>query len=205
MAPGTGAIEYSFPVYRAEFPAITYIPLYLAIWIIRMWQFTGKDRPSFAEVPGPGQESVWDYPRPPALVQSESLVEVINGPTPLASTRHALRVLETASPPTYYLPPADVDWTQLTRAQGSSFCEWKGAATYWALADDPDGKMVGWSYENPSETFTAIDGYVSFYPALISCLVDGERVRPQPGGFYGGWITNSVSGPFKGEPGTGHW
>ena len=170
-----------------------------------MWQFIGKKRPEFAEIPGPGRESVWDYPRPPALVPSESLVEVINGSTVLASTHGAIRVLETASPPTYYLPPADIDWTQLTRAQGSSFCEWKGAATYWALANDPHGKMVGWSYGDPSEAFSGITGYASFYPALVSCRVDGEIVRPQPGGFYGGWITDSIVGPFKGEPGTGHW
>ena len=170
-----------------------------------MWQFTGKERPHFADVPGPGQESVWDYPRPPALVKSVSLVEVISGQNLIASTMSAIRVLETASPPTYYLPTADIDWQQLSQAQGSSYCEWKGAATYWALEADPNRKIVGWSYENPSSAFLDISGYLSFYPALVSCLVDGEPVRPQPGGFYGGWITDSIVGPFKGEPGTGHW
>jgi uncharacterized protein (DUF427 family) len=148
---------------------------------------------------------VWDYPRPPVLGKSDALVEVINGSTPLASTRSALRVLETASPPTFYLPPECIEWDQLARASGSSFCEWKGAATYWSLVDDPTGRMVAWSYESPSEAFAAISGHISFYPALVPCFVDGERVRPQPGGFYGGWITDSVVGPFKGEPGTGHW
>ena len=135
----------------------------------------------------------------------EALVEVYNGEVPLASTHSSLRVLETASPPTFYLPPDSVVWSQLVQAEGSSFCEWKGAATYWALANDPQGAMVGWSYENPSDRFAAIKGHLSFYPRLLVCKVDGERVQPQPGGFYGGWITSKVTGPFKGEPGTGHW
>jgi uncharacterized protein (DUF427 family) len=170
-----------------------------------MWQYNGNERPPFAEAPGPGQESVWDYPRPPALLHCDALVEVFNGESLLASTRSALRVLETASPPTFYLPPESVDWSQLVQAQGSSFCEWKGAATYWALANDPGGTVVGWSYEHPSDSFAAIKGYLSFYPRLLACKVNGERVQPQPGGFYGGWITSTVAGPFKGEPGTGHW
>ncbi len=170
-----------------------------------MWQYTGQERPPFAEAPGPGQESVWDYPRPPALRVCDALVEVVADRTRLASTRSAFRVLETASPPTFYLPADCVDWAQLVRAQGSSFCEWKGAATYWALADAPDGQVVGWSYESPSQSFSAIAGFVSFYPGRVACFVDGERVKPQPGGFYGGWITSAVVGPFKGEQGTGGW
>lgn len=170
-----------------------------------MWQYTGKERPPFAEAPGPGQESVWDYPRPPALRHCGALVEVFNGESLLASTRGSLRALETASPPTFYLPPNSLDQGQLLQAQGSSFCEWKGAATYWALANNPDGPVVGWSYESPSDSFAAIKGYLSFYPGLLTCKVDGERVEPQPGGFYGGWVTSTVVGPFKGDPGTGHW
>ncbi len=170
-----------------------------------MWKHTGQARPDFAEEPGPGQESVWDYPRPPALVPCDSLVEVKLGDLILASTRHSLRVLETASPPTYYLPPDAVDMTLLARTSDGSYCEWKGRATYWALANHPHGTPVGWSYENPSERFADIDGYLSFYPAQTECYVDGERVRPQPGAFYGGWVTSGIVGPFKGEPGTGHW
>ena len=170
-----------------------------------MWQHTGKERPAFADAPGPDQESGWDYPRPPALVDCSSLVEVFEGDSLVASTRSAKRILETASPPTYYLPPESVDWDRLTRAKGSSFCEWKGTASYWASACNPDGPVVGWSYENPSDPFESIEGYVSFYPGLLACKVDGERVLPQPGGFYGGWITSKVVGPFKGDPGTGHW
>jgi len=170
-----------------------------------MWEYTGKQRPPFAEEPAPGQESVWDYPRPPALVSYDGLVEVKHAGGTLASTHSALRVLETASPPTYYLPPEAVDMTQLERTADGSFCEWKGRATYWALVQDPRRRPIGWSYEGPHESFAAIDGHLSFYPALIACYVDAERVKPQPGQFYGGWITSRIAGPFKGGPGTGHW
>lgn len=170
-----------------------------------MWNYTGQKRPSFADQPGPGQESVWDYPRPPALVSSDALVEVEAGGIRIATSRDCLRVLETASPPTYYVPSQDVDWTQLVRAAGTSYCEWKGQATYWALASDIAAGGVAWSYGSPSERFSAIDGCISFYPALVDCRVNSERVKPQPGAFYGGWVTQSITGPFKGEPGTGHW
>ena len=168
-----------------------------------MWSYRGQHRPDFAVEPGPEQESVWDYPRPPALVASNKQVVVMDGDGLLADTRRAMRVLETASPPTYYLPPEDVDFTRLVDAPGSSFCEWKGRANYYALATG--GGVVAWQYREPSESFAAVTGYLSFYPAKVLCTVDGERVRPQPGDFYGGWITDEVTGPFKGEPGTGHW
>jgi uncharacterized protein (DUF427 family) len=116
-----------------------------------------------------------------------------------------MRILETASPPTYYLPGDDVDWTQLVKLGNSSYCEWKGAATYWALISDPGSTMVAWSYENPSERFRGIDGRISFYPGRIACFVSDERVKPQPGQFYGGWVTSSIAGPVKGDPGTSHW
>ena len=170
-----------------------------------MLQYTGKERPPFAEERGPGRESVGDYPRPPALVHCDSLVEVGNKEHPLASTTLALRVIETASPPTFYLPPGSVDRQQLVQAQGSSFCEWKGEATYWSLIDDPNRESIGWSYEWPSETFAAIKGYLSFYPGRVPCYVDGERVQPQPGGFYGGWVTSRIAGPFKGMASNDHW
>ncbi|MEH6592424.1 MAG: DUF427 domain-containing protein [Halioglobus sp.] len=170
-----------------------------------MWKYTGLQRPSFADEPGPEQESVWDYPRPPALVVNDALVEVWSGESRLARSSACLRVLETASPPTYYVPPQAVDWALLVRITGSSHCEWKGLATYWALASDLGAGAVAWSYGSPNERFAAIDGYVSFYPARLDCRVNSEQVKPQPGGFYGGWITQSLAGPFKGEPGTGHW
>ncbi|MFT4614305.1 MAG: hypothetical protein ACI9NT_001450 [Bacteroidia bacterium] len=170
-----------------------------------MWQYTGIERPDFADEPKAGQESVWDYPRPPVLVSCENLVVVGDQAKPLASTKLALRVLETASPPTYYLPEDCIDWTRLVRAQGGSFCEWKGEATYWSLIDDPSAAPVGWSYAGPSERFFRIDGYVSFYPARIPCYLDADRVEAQPGEFYGGWVTRHIAGPVKGGPATGHW
>lgn len=170
-----------------------------------MWEHTGKKRPEFAEQPSAGQESVWDYPRPPILVISDARVEVRHASVPIATSLTALRVLETASPPTYYLPEKDIDWRQLVRISQSSFCEWKGEASYYALASDPQQVPIAWLYANPSNSFAAIHRHASFYPGRVECRVNSEVVRPQPGKFYGGWITDRVRGPFKGEPGTGHW
>lgn len=169
-----------------------------------MWTFKGQQRPAFADEPGPGQESVWDYPRPPALVPSGRLVEVRDGPVMLARSQRCVRVLETASPPTWYLPPEDIETGLLVAAPGRSFCEWKGRAQYWALARAPQ-VPVGWSYPAPTKAFAALAGWLSFYPGRVDCIVDGQRVRAQAGGFYGGWITDDITGPFKGEPGTGGW
>ena len=113
-----------------------------------MWNFRGQKRPDFAIEPGPGQESAWDYPRPPVARRSSKLVEVRHGESLIAATQRSYRLLETASPPTFYLPPDDVDWTHLVAAPGSSICEWKGAAEYFALADDPD-TPVAWRYPRP--------------------------------------------------------
>ncbi|MEM9534002.1 MAG: DUF427 domain-containing protein [Pseudomonadota bacterium] len=170
-----------------------------------MWNYTGNKRPDFAEAPGPGQESVWDYPRPPALVPDSRQVRVLQGEDVIADTRGAVRILETASPPTFYLPPDDINVSLLRGAPGRSFCEWKGAATYYCLASDAAQLPIGWAYPQPQAPFTALAGWYSFYPGRIHCEVDGERVRPQPGGFYGGWITDEIVGPVKGESGTGHW
>ena len=172
-----------------------------------MWQHTGGKRPPFAHVPGEGQESVWDYPRPPVLVPDSRLVTVRAGGRLVAETRRAVRVLETASPPTFYLSPDDVRAEWLQSASGSSHCEWKGAAAYWSVLLKDGGVLerAAWSYPRPTARFTAIAGWLSFYPALLHCEVDGERVLPQPGGFYGGWLTREVLGPVKGEPGTGGW
>jgi uncharacterized protein (DUF427 family) len=170
-----------------------------------MWKYTGRKRPEFAAATGPGQESVWDYPRPPRLVTDDRRVEVYRGEQEIAASNQAFRVLETASPPTFYIPPDDVNWKRLASAPGSSLCEWKGMAKYWRLASDPETGVVGWSYPDPTPAFERIRDYISFYPALLACFVAGERVRPQPGRFYGGWVTGEIVGPFKGEPGTGHW
>lgn len=171
-----------------------------------MWQHTGGRRPSFAIEPAAGQESVWDYPRPPKLVQDSRIVEVVCSKTTIARSSRCFRILETASPPTFYIPPVDVRVELLVEAPGNSFCEWKGAATYWSLQIEGDQiPSVAWSYPNPAAPYAALRGCFSFYPSRVDCFVDGERVRPQAGKFYGGWITNDVVGPFKGEPGTAGW
>lgn len=152
--------------------------------------------------PGPGQESVWDYPRPPALVPSDRHVVVRRGETLVAETRAAYRVLETSHPPTWYLPPDSVVADVLRPASGSSVCEWKGVARYADVLDVP---RAAWAYDDPTPGFVPIAGYYAFHPAQLECFVDGERVRPQEGGFYAGWITDDVVGPFKGAPGTLGW
>lgn len=128
------------------------------------------------------------------------------GDVEIARTRRALRILETASPPTFYLPLADVRAGVLTPAGGQSWCEWKGPARYWSVVT-PGLRLerVGWSYPDPAAPFGAIRDHVAFYASRLECLVAGERVRPQAGAFYGGWITAEVVGPFKGDPGTGGW
>ena len=146
---------------------------------------------------------MWDYPRPPALVRSDKLVEVRLGERLVASSHRAWRVLETSHPPTWYLPRADVtDGALVASTARSTLCEWKGAATYWDVGDEP---AAAWSYEHPTPGFVELAGAVTFYPSRFVCTVDGERVRPQEGGFYGGWITDDVVGPFKGSPGSWGW
>ena len=170
-----------------------------------MWQYRGGRRPDFAEPAGPGQESVWDYPRPPDVVPDHRRVEILREGRIIARSTRAVRVRETASPPTFYLPPQDVRRGSLTPAAGSSFCEWKGEARYFALATDSKAPPVAWCYPSPSPAYAAIRDWLAFYPERIECRVDGERVRPQGGGFYGGWVTDEIVGPWKGAPGTGGW
>ena len=159
------------------------------------------------DVAGPGQESVWDYPRPPRLEPSQETVEIELGGWVVARSTASYRVLETSHPPTYYVPAGDFAPGVLRPAAGSSFCEWKGAATYLDLVTpDRTARRAAWTYPHPSPGFEAISGHVAVYPALVDeCRVDGEVVRPQAGGFYGGWITDRVVGPFKGGPGTTGW
>jgi uncharacterized protein (DUF427 family) len=153
--------------------------------------------------PGPGQESVWDYPRPPRLERSTRHVRVMtSGDVVVADSRAAWRVLETSHPPVFYVPRADVADGVLTPTGRTSYCEFKGLAAYWTVLDLPD---AAWSYPDPSPGYGPMAGAVAFYPSRLTCTVDGEAVRPQAGGFYGGWITEDVVGPFKGEPGTLGW
>ena len=148
------------------------------------------------------REWVADYPRPPALVVSEQLIEVRALGQVLAQTRRSLRVLETFHPPTYYLPPEAMRLEWLEPAVGHSFCEWKGVASYFSVVvGDQRLERVVWSYADPTPAFAALAGWFALYPGRMDgCWVDGERVEPQPGGFYGGWITSGVEGPFKGDP-----
>jgi len=158
--------------------------------------------------PGPGQESVWDYPRPPRLEAFTKHIRIIHGNTILADTNRAYRVLETSHPPVYYLPPSDVRMDLLRQHAGrSSSCEFKGQAAYWDIL--LEGHVVvqaAWSYPSPNRSFEPIKDYLAFYPSKVdACYVDNERVQSQEGDFYGGWITRSIVGPFKGGAGTWGW
>jgi uncharacterized protein (DUF427 family) len=158
--------------------------------------------------PGPGEESVWDYPRPPRVETSVKQVRVVFGGITIAETDRAIRILETSSPPVYYLPAEDVRRDLLVLEAGRhTFCEWKGVASYYGIVvGDRQAREVAWSYPEPSRGFEAIRYYVAFYPGRVDgCYVDDELVQPQPGGYYGGWITHEIVGPFKGAPGTEGW
>ena len=156
---------------------------------------------------GPGQESVWDYPRPPRLERTGKKVKVVFGGVTIAYTTRALRVLETSHPPVYYVPPEDVRMEHLRPAEGGSFCEWKGRANYYDLTtDERTERRAAWYYPDPVPAYREIRDHVAFYPSRMdACWVGGEKIRAQEGDFYGGWITPDVVGPFKGAPGTRGW
>jgi uncharacterized protein (DUF427 family) len=181
----------------------------LSLWLQAArenWHWQGQARPSFAQIPTSEQESVWDYPRPPRLMPDSREVVISWGSVEVARTCRSVRVLETAHPPTFYLPWEDVARHLLIPAHGSSFCEWKGPASYWSLAHDERRlERVAWSYPKPLAGGEQLADCVAFYPASLDCRVEGARVKPQPGGFYGGWITPELVGPFKGEPGSEGW
>lgn len=157
--------------------------------------------------PGPGQESVWDYPRPPRLEECDKRLRIVFKGRTIADTRRAKRVLETSHPPNYYIPREDIDMDRLERVPGVSLCEWKGQAAYYdVVVDRKRAERAAWEYLFPKEPFSAIKDHLAFYAEpMDACYVDDETVVPQPGGFYGGWITSDVVGPFKGEPGTRFW
>lgn len=157
--------------------------------------------------PGPGQESVWDYPRPPRLEDCHKHLQVVFNGVVIADTRRAKRVLETSHPPVYYIPPEDVALNYLIPRFNRSFCEWKGEAHYYGvMIGDRVVDIAAWYYPIPTPAFVAIRMYIAFYAQYMdSCTVNGEEVTPQPGGFYGGWITGDVVGPFKGDAGSELW
>ncbi len=155
----------------------------------------------------PGQESVWAYPRPAIAERTGAHVLIEHAGLTLADTRASVRTLETSHPPSYYIPPADIRAGALRPAGGGSFCEWKGHAVYWdVVLGDLVLPRVGWSYPDPTRAFAALRDHVAFYAAPFDrSQVDGEIVVPQPGDFYGGWITSRLAGPFKGVPGSRYW
>ncbi len=160
----------------------------------------------------PGRESVWDYPRPPRLEPTPRRLRLTLGDQILADTTHAFRILETSHPPVYYLPQADLAMQFLRPStRRGSFCEWKGTAAYWDLVlPGVTLPAIAWSYARPTTAYAALADHLAFYcapfqPPAGTCTVDGEHVQPQPGGFYGGWITADLVGPFKGAPGTLGW
>ncbi len=152
-------------------------------------------------------ENVWDYPRPPALEPVAKPLRIIFAGRLIAATDAAFRVLETSHPPVYYLPPAAFTDCRLERASGGSVCEWKGAAVYWSIAaDGKRAERAAWSYPDPVPAYAALRDHLAVYAgAMDQCFVGDEAVTPQPGGFYGGWITSDLIGPFKGVPGSMGW
>jgi uncharacterized protein (DUF427 family) len=157
--------------------------------------------------PGPGQESVWTHSRPPRIEPTTKRLTVVVAGRTVAGTLNAFRVLETSHPPVYHFPLGDVDESLLRPDGGSTSCEWKGQATYFdTVVGDIVRPRAAWSYPQPTADSMAIKNFIAFYPALADlCTVDGVKVVPQPGGFYGGWITPDLAGPFKGGPGSMGW
>lgn len=150
--------------------------------------------------PGPGQESAWDYPQPPLLEKSMRRVRIEFVGRIIADTRDAFRVLETGHPPTWYLPPGDVDRTMLVPSDRRTFCEWKGEAHYCSLEHGNEFRLdAAWFYPEPTPRFAPIRGFMSFYASKVdACWLDEEHILPQDGDFYGGWISSDIVGPFKG-------
>lgn len=168
-------------------------------------------RPAQLEAAGPGEQSVWDYPRPPILVAPPEPIRVEFGGQVIAQSCAALELCETASAPAPYVPPQDVRTEWLVANGGASLCEWKGLALSYDLVM-PSGERVvdaAWTYPDPfddlTEGYAEIGGWFSFYPSKLNCFVGDEPVRPQPGGFYGGWVTSRHKGPIKGGPGSQGW
>lgn len=155
----------------------------------------------------PGQDSVWAYPRPAIAEPCARHIRIVHRGVTIADTRASIRTLETSHPPSYYIPPGDIGPGLLMQTSRRSICEWKGQAVYFDLRVAGELiRNVGWAYPDPTPGFVALRDHVAFYAAAFDqCLVDGELVVPQPGGFYGGWITSHVAGPFKGGPGSQFW
>ena len=159
------------------------------------------------DLPQPGQESVWAYPRPAVCEPTARHLRVVFAGRVIADTRRGIRVIETSHPPTYYFPRDDVASGYLASAAGASICEWKGGAVYFdVVADGRIAESAAWTYPSPTAAFRTIRNHLAFYAGRVdACFVDDELARPQEGELYGGWITSHVAGPFKGMPGTAMW
>ncbi|MEM1433963.1 MAG: DUF427 domain-containing protein [Pseudomonadota bacterium] len=166
------------------------------------WHYRGQERPPFADPVEPGLESVWDYPRPPALEEVALPLRVVYGGVELARTERGKRVCETASAATYYFPPEDVAVELLERTGGRSHCEWKGIADEYA---GQDRIVLAWAYNEVYPEFAVLKGWFAFYPRAADCYIGEEKVGSQPGGYYGGWVSANLAGPIKGGPGSNGW
>jgi len=157
--------------------------------------------------PGPHQESVWDYPRPPRLEATDKHIKIVFNNELIANTHRAQRILETSHPPNYYIPLADIEAAYLLPSRHSTYCEWKGRAHYYSLkVGDRQAENVAWYYPEITPAYAALKGHVGFYPGpMDACYVDEEKVKPQAGNFYAGWITQDIVGPFKGGSNSWGW
>ena len=171
------------------------------------WRRFSRKKPVDIIKPGPGQESIWDYPRPPKVEFFAKRIRVVFAGETIADSKRNYKVMETASPPCYYIPQTDINMNYLIRSNHTSLCEWKGSATYWSVkVGDNISENAGWSYTLPWDGFELIRDCIAFYAGRVdACFIDGEKVKPQAGNFYGGWITSNIVGPFKGERGTEYW
>jgi len=156
---------------------------------------------------GPGQESVWAYPRPAIAQPCQKHLRIVHRGVTIAATSNAVRTLETSHPPSFYFPPQDIAAGVLQASRRGSFCEWKGEAVYFDVCIDGETlRDAAWSYPRPSPAFLSLRDHIAFYAGPFdACFIDGARVTPQPGGFYGGWISPDLAGPFKGVPGSAFW
>jgi len=156
---------------------------------------------------GPNQESVWDYPRPAIAEPTARRIQIFHHGVELVDSCASWRTLETSHPPTYYIPQADIAMERLRSNPRRTICEWKGQADYWDIViSDERLEAIAWSYPSPTPPFAPVKDFLAFYPdPLDQCLVDGEEITPQPGRFYGGWISQYEAGPFKGVPGSQFW
>lgn len=157
--------------------------------------------------PNENQESVWDYPRPPRVESSSKRIRVLVNDTVIADSMATYRILETSHPPVYYIPQGDIEMSLLTQTAHRSFCEFKGQASYWTLRlGDRVIEDIAWMYANPNKAYAVVKDHLAFYANRVdACFVGDEQVQPQPGDFYGGWITKDIVGPFKGGAGTWGW